>query len=110
MTRVSHRCESVGDGIDVEVIDLRSLVPLDEETVLDSVQKTGRLVAVDEDSQSYGVTGEIVSRAAENGLDDLEAVERVALPDVPHPQTRPLEDEVIPDSDDIVQAIRNTNP
>lgn len=96
------------DGIDVEVIDLRSLEPFDEETILESVRKTGRLVAVDEDYRSFGVTGEVVSRVAENALDDLESVERVAIPDVPIPYSRPLENEVIPDSDDITDAIRGT--
>ncbi len=101
--------ELAEEGINAEVIDLRTLVPLDEETILDSVSKTGRLVVVDEDYQSYGVTGEIISLAAEHGLSDLEAVERVALPDVPHPQTRPLEEEVLPDSDDIVEAVHATD-
>lgn len=96
------------DGIDVEVIDLRSLEPFDEETILESVRKTGRLVAVDEDYQSFGVTGEVVSRVAENAPGDLESVERVAIPDVPIPYSRPLENEVIPDSDDITAAIRST--
>ncbi|MFC3959455.1 alpha-ketoacid dehydrogenase subunit beta [Halovivax cerinus] len=94
------------DGIDAEVIDLRTLVPLDTETVTDSVAKTGRLVVVDEDYRSFGVTGEIVARVAEADLDDLEAVERVAVPDVPIPYARPLEDEVIPDAADVEQAIR----
>lgn len=97
-----------GDGIDVEVIDLRSLEPFDEETILESVRKTGRLVAVDEDYRSFGVTGEVVSRVAENAPSDLESVERVAIPDVPIPYSRPLENEVIPDSDDITDAIRST--
>jgi len=72
----------------------------------ESVAKTGHLVVVDEDYQSYGVTGEIIARVAEGGLDDLEAVERVAVPDVPIPYARPMEDEVVPDADDITNAIR----
>ncbi|WP_339103876.1 alpha-ketoacid dehydrogenase subunit beta [Haloterrigena salinisoli] len=94
------------DGIDVEVVDLRTLVPLDADTVRDSVAKTGRLVVVDEDYRSFGVTGEIVARVAEDGLADLEAVERVAVPDVPLPYARPMENEVIPDAEDITGAIR----
>ncbi|WP_126663522.1 alpha-ketoacid dehydrogenase subunit beta [Haloterrigena salifodinae] len=94
------------DGIDAEVIDLRTLVPLDTETVRDSVAKTGRLVVVDEDYRSFGVTGEIVARVAEDGLADLEAVERVAVPDVPLPYARPMENEVIPDAEDITDAVR----
>ncbi|MFC6960993.1 alpha-ketoacid dehydrogenase subunit beta [Halocatena marina] len=95
------------DGeIDTEVIDLRTLVPLDTETVLDSVRKTGRLVVVDEDYHSFGVSGEIVARAAEGGLDDLSAVRRVTMPDTPIPYARPLEQEVNPGADDIADAIR----
>ena len=100
--------ELADDGVDAEVIDLRSLKPLDTETVLDSVRKTGRLVVVDEDYHSYGVTGEIVARAAEDALTDLEAVQRVAMPDVPIPYARPMEDEVIPDAEDIAEAVRAT--
>ncbi|MFC7228993.1 alpha-ketoacid dehydrogenase subunit beta [Salinirubellus salinus] len=97
-----------GDGIDTEVVDLRTLVPLDTETVLESVRKTGRLVVVDEDYRSFGVTGEIVARVAEEALGDLEAVQRVAVPDVPIPYSRPLEDEVIPGVEDIEAAVRAT--
>lgn len=97
------------DGIDVEVIDLRTLVPLDIETVCDSVGKTGRLVVVDEDYRSFGVTGEIVARVAEEGLADLEAVERLAVPDVPIPYARPMENEVIPGTDDIVESVKNVH-
>jgi pyruvate dehydrogenase E1 component beta subunit len=97
-----------GDGIDAEVIDLRTLVPMDTETVLESVRKTGRLVVVDEDYRSFGVTGEVVARVTEGVLDDLEAVQRVAVPDVPIPYSRPLEDEVIPGVEDIEAAIRAT--
>ena len=99
--------ELESDGVDAEVIDLRTLVPLDTETVLESVRKTGRLVVVDEDYRSFGVTGEIVARAAEGALDDLQAVERVAMPDVPIPYARPLEDEVNPGVEDIVDAVKS---
>jgi len=95
------------DGIEAEVIDLRTLVPLDTETVLESVRKTGRLVVVDEDYRSFGVTGEIVARAAEGALADLEAVERLGIPDVPIPYSRPLEDEVLPGTEDVVEAVRS---
>ncbi|MEF8839333.1 MAG: pyruvate dehydrogenase complex E1 component subunit beta [Haloarculaceae archaeon] len=98
------------DGVDAEVIDLRTLEPLDTETVLESVRKTGRLVVVDEDYHSYGVTGEIAAVAAEDALADLEAVERVAMPDVPIPYARPLEQEVMPDAGDIATAVHNTQP
>jgi pyruvate/2-oxoglutarate/acetoin dehydrogenase E1 component len=94
------------DGVDVEVIDLRTLVPLDRETVVESVEKTGRLVVVDEDYRSFGLTGEIVSTVTEEALSSLEAVERVAMPDVPIPYARELEQEVQPDAADIEAAVR----
>ena len=96
------------DGVDAEVIDLRTLVPLDTETILESVGETGRLVVVDEDYRSYGVTGEIIARVAESDLDSLEAVERVAIPDVPIPYARPLENEVNPDVEAIADAVNAT--
>ena len=95
------------DGIDAEVIDLRTLVPLDRETVIESVRKTGRLVVVDEDYRSFGLTGEVVSSVADEALDALEAVERVAMPDVPIPYARELETEVMPAAADIEAAVRN---
>ncbi|SDC17213.1 alpha-ketoacid dehydrogenase subunit beta [Natrinema hispanicum] len=104
--RALEAAADLADDIDVEVVDLRTLVPLDTETILDSVAKTGHLVVVDEDYRSYGVTGEIIASVAEAALDDLEAVERVALPDVPIPYARPMEDEVIPGTDDITEAVR----
>ncbi|NHN60084.1 MULTISPECIES: alpha-ketoacid dehydrogenase subunit beta [Halorussus] len=108
--RAMEAAESLADdGIDAEVVDLRTLVPLDMETVRESVAKTGRLVVVDEDYRSFGVTGEIVARTAEEGLGDLEAVERVAVPDVPIPYARPMEDEVIPGVEDISQAVQNAH-
>jgi len=95
------------EGIDCEVIDLRTLVPLDRETVVESVAKTGRLVVVDEDYRSFGLTGEIVSSVADEALASLDAVERVAMPDVPIPYARELETEVMPSTGDIEAAVRN---
>ncbi|MFB6129715.1 MAG: alpha-ketoacid dehydrogenase subunit beta [Salinigranum sp.] len=95
-------------GVDAEVIDLRTLVPFDTDTVVESVRKTGRLVVVDEDYRSFGLTGEVVARVAENALSDLETVERLGIPDVPIPYARPLEREVIPGTEDVAEAIRRT--
>jgi pyruvate dehydrogenase E1 component beta subunit len=95
-----------GDGVETEVVDLRTLVPFDTETVVESVRKTGRLVVVDEDYRSFGLTGEVVARVAERALDDLEAVERLAMPDVPIPYARPLEEAVNPAAADIAEAVR----
>jgi pyruvate dehydrogenase E1 component beta subunit len=107
--RALDAAESLSEaGIDAEVVDLRSLVPLDTDTVVESIEKTGNLVVVDEDYESYGVTGEIVASVADEALGALNSVERVALPDVPIPYARPLENEVIPDADDIEAAVKRT--
>ena len=97
------------EGISVEVIDLRTLVPLDRDTVLESLKKTGRLCIADEDYKSFGLSGEISAIAAEN-LDRLELkspVKRLAVPDVPIPYSRPLEQSVIPQVDHISSCIRS---
>jgi acetoin:2,6-dichlorophenolindophenol oxidoreductase subunit beta len=99
--------ELAEEGIDAEVVDLRTLVPLDTDTVEASVQKTGRLVVVDEDYRSFGVSGEIIAQATECALNELEGVRRVTTPDVPIPYARPLEREVNPGVDDIVEAVRD---
>ncbi|MFC7068778.1 alpha-ketoacid dehydrogenase subunit beta [Halobaculum lipolyticum] len=106
--RAVEAAESLADegGPDAEVIDLRTLTPLDRETVIESVADTGRLVVVDEDYRSFGVTGEIVASVAEHDPSALEAVERLAVPDVPIPYSRPLEDAINPDAAAIAEAIR----
>lgn len=92
-------------GIDAEVIDLRSLVPLDRETVIRSVKKTGRLVVVDEDYHSFGVSGEIIASVAEAGNNLLRsAPKRIALPDVPIPFAREMEQFCLPNAAKIVAA------
>ncbi|NHM31463.1 alpha-ketoacid dehydrogenase subunit beta [Neobacillus terrae] len=93
-------------GISAEVIDIRSLVPLDKETILNSVRKTHRLVVVDEDYKSYGFTSEIAAIAAEEALYELEApVKRLAIPDVPIPYSRDLEKYVLPNAQKIADAV-----
>lgn len=95
------------EGLSVEVVDLRTLVPLDRETVVNSVKKTHRLLVVDEDYQSFGMSGEIVSIIAEEALDYLDAPpKRLAVPDVPIPYSRPLEQSVQPSVDRIAAAAR----
>lgn len=93
-------------GIQAEVLDLRSLVPLDRNAVLTSVAKTGRLVVVDEDYLSYGMSGEILATIAEHdpGMLRVPAV-RIAVPDVPIPYSRPLEQAVLPTQDRIEAAV-----
>jgi len=93
-------------GPDVEVVDLRSLVPLDSDTVLRSVAKTHRLVVVDEDYRSFGLSGEIVATVTEQAWGSLVAPPvRVAEPDVPIPYSRPLEQAVLPGPERIRAAI-----
>jgi len=96
------------DGVDLEVIDLRSLVPLDTETVLSSVARTGRLLIVDEDYQSFGLSGEIAARVAETDPGLLRApLRRVAVPDVPIPYARSLEQAVLPTPERIEAAVHD---
>ena len=95
------------EGISVEVVDLRTLVPLDKEAVINSVKKTHRLLVVDEDYLSYGMSGEIAAVVAEGALDYLDMPpKRLAVPDVPIPYSNTLEDFVIPNPDSIAQAVR----
>ncbi len=92
----------------VEVLDPRTLVPLDEEAILRSVQKTGRLVVVDEDYERCGFSAEVAAVAAEKGFHSLKApVSRVANPNVPIPFNRELERHVLPNSEKIVRAIKS---
>jgi len=90
-------------GIDAEVLDLRSLVPLDEDAVIESVQKTDALLVVDEDYQSFGVSGEIITRATEN-VDSSFRASRLALPDTPVPYSPALKEELYPDVENIITA------
>jgi len=96
------------DGISAEVVDLRSIVPLDRETVFKSVAKTGRLVVADEDYMNCGVTAEILASIAERDPKVLKArAVRVAYPDVPVPYSRPMENFCLPDADKIVAAAKS---
>ncbi|WCK54081.1 alpha-ketoacid dehydrogenase subunit beta [Aneurinibacillus sp. Ricciae_BoGa-3] len=93
-------------GIEAEVIDLRSLAPLDTETIIQSVKKTHRLVVVDEDYRSYGMTAEVSAAVAEHALYDLAApIRRLAIPDVPIPYSRPLEQFILPNSAKIIETV-----
>jgi len=95
------------EGISAEVIDLRSLVPLDKETILNSVRKTHRLLVVDEDYLSYGMSAEVAAVIAEEALYDLDApIKRLAVPDVPIPYSRPLENFVLPNEQKIIEQVK----
>ncbi|PWH20377.1 MAG: alpha-ketoacid dehydrogenase subunit beta [Anaerolineae bacterium] len=94
------------EGISAEVIDPRTLTPLDEETLIQSVCKTGGAVIVDEGYQRFGVTAELAAVIAKGAFDYLDApIERVAAMDVPIPFSPPLEFATIPDEERILQAV-----
>lgn len=93
-------------GIEVEVVDPRTLVPLDREAVLESVRKTGRLVIVEEDTLSFGWGAEIAATVAEHALGYLDApVLRLATPDVPMPAAPELEAMLVPNKAKIKEAV-----
>ncbi|RLB41385.1 MAG: alpha-ketoacid dehydrogenase subunit beta [Deltaproteobacteria bacterium] len=99
--------EIAGQGIEAEVIDLRTLTPLDKETVLNSVKKTGRLIVADESHKTCGVAAEISAFVAEEAIYYLNSpIVRVCSPDTPVPFSPPLEKAFIPDEQDILTAIR----
>ncbi|MBI4526304.1 MAG: alpha-ketoacid dehydrogenase subunit beta [Deltaproteobacteria bacterium] len=99
--------ELARDGIQVEVIDPRTLVPLDFTALLASIEKTGRVVIADQCHRSCGVAAEISARIAEEGFDNLKApIRRVTTPDVPVPFSPPLEQFITPAESRIAEAIR----
>jgi pyruvate dehydrogenase E1 component beta subunit len=95
------------EGIDAEVIDLRTLKPLDIDTLIQSVKKTGRLVIVEEGWRFAGLGAQIAESIYSNAFDALDGpIVRVTGEDVPMPYTRPLEDLAIPDRARIIQAVK----
>ena len=97
------------DGIDCEVIDLRTILPWDKDAVIESVKRTNRLVVVEEGTRTAGVGAEIVATIQEEAFDWLDApIERVAGPDVVVAASATLETAAIPQVDDIVAAVRST--
>ena len=98
-------------GVEAEVIDLRTLRPLDTETILTSVRKTRRAVVVDEGWRSGGLSAEIVARIAESAFYDLDApLARVCAAEVPIPYPKHLEDAAVPQAATIVEAVRALMP
>lgn len=96
------------EGISAEVVDIRSLVPLDRDGILASVSKTGRLVVADEDYMSYGVSGEVIASVVERDAGALKASpRRVCTPDVPIPFSRALEQRVLPLTGRIAEAAKS---
>ncbi len=95
------------DGASVEVLDLRSLVPLDEEAILDSVRRCSKVVVVDEANATCAAGAQVAALIAERAFEDLDGpVVRVATPDVPIPFSPPLEAAVLPSVDRVREAVR----
>lgn len=96
-----------GEGIDAEVVDVRTLRPLDDETILNSIKKTHKAIIVEEDWKSVGMGAEIATRIADKAFDYLDApVMRIAMAEVPMPYSKPLEQMALPSVDQIVAAAR----
>ncbi|MBT2494308.1 MULTISPECIES: alpha-ketoacid dehydrogenase subunit beta [Microbacterium] len=97
------------EGIDVEVVDLRSLRPLDRETIVESVRKTNCAVTLEDDWLTYGIGAEIAATISDGAFDWLDApVRRVAMAEVPMPYAKTLENAAMPSVEDAVTAIRET--
>jgi 2-oxoisovalerate dehydrogenase E1 component beta subunit len=95
------------EGIECEVIDLRTLLPLDKETILTSVKKTNKLLIVHEDTRTGGIAGEIAAIVCEGAFDDLDGpIVRVTSLDTPVPYSPPLEEHFLPNAEKIVTAAR----
>jgi 2-oxoisovalerate dehydrogenase E1 component beta subunit len=95
------------DGVSVEVLDLRTLLPMDDEAILRTVKKNNKVMIVHEDTRTGGIAGEIAARINENAFEWLDGpVLRVTAADVPLPYAPTLEDYVLPQTDDIVKVAR----
>src|SRR4030081_3605143 len=95
------------DGLSVEVVDLRTLLPMDDDAIIATVKKTNRVLIVHEDTRTGGVAGEIAARINERAFEWLDApILRVTAADVPLPYSPPLEDYVLPQTSDIVLGLR----
>ena len=95
------------DQVSIEVVDLRSLLPMDDAAIVSSVRKTNKLLIVHEDTRTGGVAGEIAARVSELAFEWLDGpIRRITAHDTPLPYSAPLEDFVLPQTEDIVQGAR----
>jgi len=110
--RMTHICSEAADslsaeGIDAEVVDVLTLSPLDEDTILESVSRTRRLVVVDEDTPVCSVARDIAARVADKGFDNLDApIKTVTAPDTPVPFSAVLEAHYTPGAAQVISAVR----
>jgi len=96
------------DGVSVEILDLRTLVPWDKQAVLESARKTSKVLVLHEDTHTGGFGGEIAATIAEEAFEDLDApVKRITAPDTPVPFSPPLEKAFIPQVEDVVAGLRD---
>ena len=111
--RMTHICLEaanylLGEGIDAEVVDVLTLAPLDEDTILESVSRTRRLVVVDEDTPTASMARDIAARVADKGFDDLDApIKTVTAPDTPVPFAAVLEAHYTPGPLQVISAVRS---
>jgi pyruvate/2-oxoglutarate/acetoin dehydrogenase E1 component len=103
---LSAAADLESEGISVEVIDPRTLVPLDTETIISSVKKTAHLVTAEDSCRTAGIGAEILARVTENAMDYLEGVDRVACPDAPAPFSPPLQTAYMPGRAAIIQSVK----
>jgi pyruvate/2-oxoglutarate/acetoin dehydrogenase E1 component len=102
-----HTALEATEDLDVEILDLRSLVPLDEEAILASVAKTSKVLILDEANETCAAGAQVAALIAERGWEDLDGpVVRLSTPDVPIPFSPPLEQAVLPQVDDVREACR----
>jgi pyruvate/2-oxoglutarate/acetoin dehydrogenase E1 component len=94
-----------GEGVDAEVIDVRTMRPLDTATILTSVEKTNRLLVVEEGPRTGGWAGEVLAAVTEDGLGHIDDIWRLATPDAPVPFSPPLEDAFLQGADGIVASV-----
>jgi 2-oxoisovalerate dehydrogenase E1 component beta subunit len=96
------------DGVSVEIVDLRTVLPWDKAAVLESARKTSKVLVLHEDTHTGGFGAEIAATIAEEAFEDLDApIKRVTAPDTPVPFSPPLEKAFIPQVDDVVAGLRN---
>jgi 2-oxoisovalerate dehydrogenase E1 component beta subunit len=96
-----------GEGIEAEVVDLRTLLPLDRDTILNSVKKTNKLLIVHEDTRTGGIAGEVAALVCEGAFEDLDGpVLRVTSLDTPVPFSPPLEEYFLPNVEKVAAAAR----
>jgi 2-oxoisovalerate dehydrogenase E1 component beta subunit len=107
LTALDAAAELEKEGLDVEVLDLRTLAPMDKQAVLASVKKTSRVMVLHEASRTGGIGGEIAATIAEEAFEWLDApVVRVASIDTPVPYSPPLEEYYLPQVRDVLEAAR----